>query len=375
MRQYSIQENDSAEPQLVAASRTLVVGANGALANRVYPTPAITLANDRMGRRVTKNDRRFVYDGYLQIAELEESADDILHSPFSILHSYVWDPTEPVATRPLVWRHGDETRYYTHGGNKNVSEVVDAVNAIAAHYDYAPFGALTVALGTSAAANPWRFSSEYGEKDLDLVYYKYRHYESELGKWLRVDPRDEPGFSLTVMKIKEDDHACNSYLFCRNASVGSIDTLGLRECCCKETGKVIQCDGHYNRNGLISVTSVAFPVAVSFIHIELDSNIVDCEKYHLSATAMMFAMSLGLPFTATTSSVSFGDYSPGEFSGVVMFVSAGAALMGGGGESALRIGSAVSAGLGLSIGFDGSVGGDIGGCIQYDMRQIRCTEW
>lgn len=58
-----------------------------------------------------------------------------------------------------------------------------------------------------------------------------------------------------------------------------------------------------------------------------------------------------------------------------MFVSAGAALMGGGGESALRIGSAVSAGLGLSIGFDGSVGGDIGGCIQYDMRQIRCTEW
>ena len=80
-------------------------------------TNTISMSYDRMGRRLTKNDRRFVYDGYLQIPELTPSADDILHSPFSILHSYVWDPTEPVATRPLVWRHGGETRYYTHDRN------------------------------------------------------------------------------------------------------------------------------------------------------------------------------------------------------------------------------------------------------------------
>ncbi|MGN0844488.1 MAG: hypothetical protein ACI4QT_04620 [Kiritimatiellia bacterium] len=29
----------------------------------------ITMSYERMGRRVTKNDKRFVYDGYLQIAD------------------------------------------------------------------------------------------------------------------------------------------------------------------------------------------------------------------------------------------------------------------------------------------------------------------
>jgi hypothetical protein len=33
--------------------------------------PFISMSYDRMGRRVTKNNQRFVYDGYLQIANSE----------------------------------------------------------------------------------------------------------------------------------------------------------------------------------------------------------------------------------------------------------------------------------------------------------------
>ena len=154
---------------------------------------------DRMGRRVTKNDQRFVYDGYLQVVEL--SSDPILHSPFSILNSYVWDPTEPVATRPLVWNSSTfqpfnfSTSYYTHDGNKNVSEVVAASGDVAAHYDYATFGAVTTSYGDYAAANPWRFSSEFAEDELNLVYYNYRHYEPVAGRWLSRDLIEERGSS------------------------------------------------------------------------------------------------------------------------------------------------------------------------------------
>lgn len=71
----------------------------------------LTMSFDRMGRRVTKNNQWFVYDGYLQIADNGGNA-------------YIWDPTEPIATRPLVWNSSTfqpfnfSTSYYTHDGNK-----------------------------------------------------------------------------------------------------------------------------------------------------------------------------------------------------------------------------------------------------------------
>ena len=59
---------------------------------------------------------------------------------------------------------------------------------MAAHYEYAPFGAVIAQRGASAAANPWRFSSEYAEDDTATVYYNYRHYEPVMGRWLSRDP-------------------------------------------------------------------------------------------------------------------------------------------------------------------------------------------
>jgi len=89
------------------------VSTNSPTPNSTTP-PLISMSYDRMGRRVTKNNQRFVYDGYLQIADNNGNI-------------YVWDPAEPVATRPLAWlvlRSLGEGGYYTHDGNKNVSEVI-----------------------------------------------------------------------------------------------------------------------------------------------------------------------------------------------------------------------------------------------------------
>ena len=122
------------------------------------------MSYDRMGRRVTKNAQRFVYNGYLQIANFELQTSNIK------LQTFIWDPTEEVATRPLVWVRNDSASYYVHDGNKNVSEVVAKNGDIAAHYKYAPFGALTQACGESMFSNPWRFSSEYFDGDVELVY-------------------------------------------------------------------------------------------------------------------------------------------------------------------------------------------------------------
>ena len=133
----------------------------------------IVMSFDRMGRRVMKNDLRFVYDGYLQISNFEVASTNSQLTTHN-LQLFIWDPTEPVATRPLVWNRDTSSEYYSHDGNKNVSEVVATDRVTCAHYEYAPFGAELVLHGEEAQSNPWRFSSEYAEDDSATIYYNLK---------------------------------------------------------------------------------------------------------------------------------------------------------------------------------------------------------
>ena len=183
----------------------------------------ITMAFDRMGRRVemrTVKDgeetlQRFVYDNYLCIQQLR-GADNAL------FHSYVWDPTEPIATRPLIFRPASGVlSYYFHDGNKNVSDLVDIQGSVV-HYDYTAFGNPTA---SSASDNPFRFSSELYDEVLGLAYYNYRHYNYREGRWLTRDP------------IAVTNRMCSRlYTFCSNAPMSSdiIGLLTLKEAVLKE---------------------------------------------------------------------------------------------------------------------------------------------
>ena len=64
---------------------------------------------------------------------------------------------------------------------------------IVAHYEYSPFGSLTKVSGDYADSNPLRFSSEYFDEETELVYYNYRYYNPELGRWISRDPIEEQG--------------------------------------------------------------------------------------------------------------------------------------------------------------------------------------
>ena len=190
----------------------------------------ITMSFDRMGRRVTKNDQRFVYDGYLQVENFHCSTStcrgEAERSRNLQPSTFIWDPTESVATRPLVWTKNDISSYYAFDGNKNVSEVLAADGSLSAHYEYAPFGALTVSRGEDAAANPWRFSSEYAEADTATVYYNYRHYEPVMGRWMARDPIEEVGEP-------------NIYIFVNNLGVSGLDYRGLINPCCNDLLKKV----------------------------------------------------------------------------------------------------------------------------------------
>lgn len=178
-----------------------------------------TVRDDETGSVVTNKHQKFVYDGYLCIQRLNGVNN-------SVTDLFEWDPTEPVATRPLFWQprtaEGNFSLFYTHDGSKNVSDVVfyQRARGVAAHYEYAPFGEVIVqtrgnAWGTLnlSLLNPFRFSSEFRDDALGLVYYNYRHYDPIMGRWCTRDPAGEWG-------------GFNFYAMCKNNAINKYDKDG-----------------------------------------------------------------------------------------------------------------------------------------------------
>ena len=108
------------------------------------------------------------------------------------------------------------TYFYCFGGNGNVVALVNAVDgAIAAQYEYGPFGELIRATGPMAKVNPFMFSTKFYDWETGLYYYGYRYYNPSTGRWLSRDPMEEEG-------------GVNLYGFVSNDGVNTYDLLGFQ---------------------------------------------------------------------------------------------------------------------------------------------------
>ena len=151
---------------------------------------------DYMGRRFEKKvytanvltkHEKFVYDGYKLIQVL-----DALNSN-AVTMAFAWHPESTGLDTPFSMTYDGETYYYVTDGNKNVMSLIDAAGTKVAEYVYDPFGRLLSSTGELAEINPFRFSSEYHDDETGLVYYNYRYYSPELGRWISRDPIEEEG--------------------------------------------------------------------------------------------------------------------------------------------------------------------------------------
>ena len=68
--------------------------------------------------------------------------------------------------------------------------------------------------GDMAQANKLRFSCEYADNELGLIYYNYRYLNPHDGRWINRDP------------VEEKD-GWNLYSFVKNATTLHSDSLGL----------------------------------------------------------------------------------------------------------------------------------------------------
>ena len=171
---------------------------------------------DYMGRRFEKKvytanvltkHEKFVYDGYKLIQVLDALNSD------AVTMAFAWHPESTGLDTPFSMTYDGETYYYVTDGNKNVMSLIDAAGTKVAEYVYDPFGRLLSSTGSLAEINPFRFSSEYHDDETGLVYYNYRYYSPELGRWISRDPIEEEG-------------GVNLYAMVGNNPVNERDFLG-----------------------------------------------------------------------------------------------------------------------------------------------------
>lgn len=200
--------------------------------NANVPTDAkkkLEFAYDWQGRRISKvgcdwagssytpvATNKFIYDRWNLKLEVDHTNGVLRTYTCGTDVSGTSDRAGGVGGLRILKIGTNSTTYFpAYDGNGNVVNFMNAADAsIAATFEYSPFGEAIRSEGTTARANPVRFSSKYTDLELDFAYYGYRYYNPAIGRWLSRDLIEERG-------------GPNLFAFVRNDSIKSVDALGL----------------------------------------------------------------------------------------------------------------------------------------------------
>jgi RHS repeat-associated protein len=209
-------------------SMTMTNVANIANSNRLRLEFRYDSQNRRSAKTVKKWDglnftnqvlTSFAYDGWNLLAELP--------TPGSALRTYMWGQdlsgtlidAGGVGGLLAVWdsstlNNQSSEHFVTYDGNGNASDLVNSADStLSAKYQFSPYGELERSTGPMAQANPFRWSTKFGDDQTGLIYYGYRYYGPSLGKWTSRDPAEEAG-------------TLNLYAALGNSPITEIDSDG-----------------------------------------------------------------------------------------------------------------------------------------------------
>ena len=171
--------------------------------------------DETSGDFVLENQLRWTYDDWNPVVEIVDNQPS---------RHYVWglDLSETPQgaggvgglLMSLDLTHASLSYSFIYDGNGNVLGLANLANGeLIGRYEYSPFGKLLWKEGLAAEVNRWRFSTKLGDDSTGWLYYGFRYYDPETGRWPSKDPIEESG-------------GVNLYGFVGNSVVNEIDFLG-----------------------------------------------------------------------------------------------------------------------------------------------------
>ncbi len=196
---------------------------------------------DALGRRVTyapgASTTHYVYDqtgnpiveldsgGVVQAVYAVEPAQYDLTQP----DVQVWDPlagqlvqrnTPSLADfdRPLAQVRSGSVYYYHVDYLGSVWGITDTVQATVRTYTYGPFGEMNSQTG--ALVNPYTYTGREWDAATELHYYRARHYDTALGRFLQRDAVAQ------IIEPAENMDGVNLYIYVANDPLIATDPTG-----------------------------------------------------------------------------------------------------------------------------------------------------
>jgi RHS repeat-associated protein len=225
------------------------------------PRMKVEYAYDNQGRMVWKqvstnafvfSTRTLLWDGYNIVRSLTHS------QTHTLTNSYLWglDLSSTLQSAGgvgglLAEVQDGEPYFAAFDANGNVTEYISTNGALAAHYEYSPFGEIVVQSGDLGDSFTHRFSTKPWCRVTGLSEYEMRKYSPCMGRWPNRDPINELGHKLLrgdqpkrgvdgdIIDTMRLDEERNLQLFVFNNPMNRIDYLGLGYhpgWCCNNSG-------------------------------------------------------------------------------------------------------------------------------------------
>jgi RHS repeat-associated protein len=159
----------------------------------------------------------FVSDGLQEICEY---VSGVLARSF-VFGSYIDEPLAMI----IPTGQPNAGKYYYHANDLySVAALTDSAGNVVERYKYNPYGGVTVlaADGVTVRAaslygNPWTFTGRRLDGETGLMYYRFRYYSPDLGRFISRDPIDYEGSRW------------NLYSYVTNRTTTRTDPQGLEE--------------------------------------------------------------------------------------------------------------------------------------------------
>jgi RHS repeat-associated protein len=207
-----------------AENRLITLSNNASVPSAAKMT--LNFGYDYYGRRISKvvsnyvsgsyvvlSNTKFVYDGWNLLDELNGTNN-------AVIRAYMWGTDLSGSMQGaggvggLLAISGTNSQFTCFDGNGNITALVDTTSsAVTGQYEYGPFGETIRISGSAASGNPCRFSTKYTDAETDFLYYGYRYYNPNTGRWVGRDPMDEAG-------------DLNLYGFVQNTPANAVDSDG-----------------------------------------------------------------------------------------------------------------------------------------------------